>query len=228
MEQTEIELTERAIKLLRDKPSNQRVLIGLAGSPGSGKSTMSSNVTDRINKKFGEEISIVLDQDGYHYTREELSKFPDPELAFKRRGAPFTFNPKGFLDLIHELQKPITTESKDILAPSFNHKKKDPEPNSRRITPQHRIIIIEGNYVLLRDEYWKEISKIVDEKWKIKVDPINARRRIIKRHLEAGISASEEEAIERCDNNDMVNAVYISENSVEPDLIIDSIDEIQG
>lgn len=227
MEQTEKDLTERIIKLLQSKPKNQRLLIGLAGSPGSGKSTISYNVTERINKFFGEDVSIVLNQDGYHYTREELSKFPEPELAFKRRGAPFTFNPKGFLELIHKIKKPISPETKDILAPSFNHKAKDPEPNSKIITPAHRIVIIEGNYVLLKDEYWREISAIVDEKWKIKVEPLQARRRIVKRHLEAGISATEDEAIERCNNNDLVNAVYIRENSVIPDLVIESIDEIK-
>ncbi|KAH3666551.1 hypothetical protein WICMUC_005620 [Wickerhamomyces mucosus] len=228
MDKIETELTERVVKLYKQKPSNERLLIALAGSPGSGKSTISHHLISKINEIFNAKIAVVLDQDGYHYTREELSKFDDPEIAFKRRGAPFTFNPKPFVEVIKKLKAPINDSTKVIKAPTFNHEAKDPEPDSRIISPYHRIIIIEGNYVLLKDEFWRDISDLVDEKWKIKVDDTLARERIIKRHIAAGISQSLEEARKRCDENDMVNASYIRENSFKPDLTIASIDEVQS
>ncbi|ODQ60447.1 hypothetical protein WICANDRAFT_79043 [Wickerhamomyces anomalus NRRL Y-366-8] len=224
MDQTENNLALRALKLLEQIPSDQRLLIGLAGSPGSGKSTISKHVVQKINELYGSEIAIVVTQDGFHYYRSELEKFPNREEAFKRRGAPFTFNSKKFLKLVKLLREPIN-ENVVITAPDFDHKLKDPKPRAIKVEPNHMIVIIEGNYVLLKDENWKEIGSLVDERWKINVDSTTARSRIVKRHLESGISNSMEEAIKRCDGNDMINAEYIRLNSCVPDLVIQSIDE---
>jgi len=226
MDKTESELSTRALKLLQTIHLDQRLLIGLAGSPGSGKSTISKHIVQKINKLYGSEIAIVVTQDGFHYYRSELAQFSNSEEAFKRRGAPFTFNSKLFLKLIKLLREPIDGDQV-ITAPDFDHKAKDPHPKAIEIEPHHRIIIIEGNYVLLKDEYWKDIGSLVDERWKIQVEPIMARKRIIKRHLQSGLVNTMEEARERCDNNDMINAEYIRLNSCVPDLIIESIDEMK-
>ncbi|CCH47070.1 putative uridine kinase [Wickerhamomyces ciferrii] len=196
----------------------------LAGSPGSGKSTISRHIIEKINALYGEEVAIVVTQDGFHYYRHELEKFPNKEEAFKRRGAPFTFDSELFLKLIKVLREPIN-DNLIITAPDFNHKVKDPQSNAIYIKPEHKIIIIEGNYVLLKDENWKEIGSLVDERWKIHVEPKIARSRIVKRHIESGISSTIEKAIKRCDDNDMINAEYIRLNSCVPDLTIESIDE---
>lgn len=224
MEQTETDLAIRAFKLLEQIPSDQRLLIGLAGSPGSGKSTISKHIVDKINKLNGSEVAIVVTQDGFHYYRSELEKFPNRDEAFKRRGAPFTFNSKLFLKLIRLLRESI---NKDVIitAPDFDHKVKDPKTQAIKIKPIHRIVIIEGNYVLLKDSNWKDIGSLVDERWKIHVEPKIARDRIVKRHLQSGVANTVEEAIQRCDNNDMINAEYIRLNSCVPDLLIESVDE---
>lgn len=224
MDQTEASLADRALKLLEQIPTDQRLLIGLAGSPGSGKSTIAKHIIQKINDLYGSEIATVVTQDGFHYYRSELSKFPNNEEAFKRRGAPFTFNSKLFLKLVKLIRDPIN-ENVIITAPDFDHKAKDPKSKAIQIEPTQRIIIIEGNYVLLKDDNWKEIGSLVDERWKIHVQPDTARSRIVKRHLESGVSNTVDEAIERCDNNDMINAEYIRLNSCVPDLVIESIDE---
>ncbi len=128
------------------------------------------------------------------------------------------------MKLVKLLREPIN-ENVIITAPDFDHKLKDPKPRAIKVEPNHMIVIIEGNYVLLKDENWKEIGSLVDERWKINVDSTTARSRIVKRHLESGISNSMEEAIKRCDGNDMINAEYIRLNSCVPDLVIQSIDE---
>lgn len=224
MEQTESELANRAVKLLQEIPSNQRLLIGLAGSPGSGKSTISKHIVEKINELYGSNVAIVVTQDGFHYYRSELEKFPNRDEAFKRRGAPFTFNSKLFLKLVRLLREPINKDV-TITAPDFDHKLKDPKTQAIKIEPIHRIVIIEGNYVLLKDPNWKDVGSLVDERWKIHVETKTARDRIVKRHLQSGVANTVEEAIERCDNNDMINAQYIRMNSCVPDLVIESVDE---
>ncbi|KAG7660629.1 uncharacterized protein J8A68_005895 [[Candida] subhashii] len=195
-----------------------RLLISLAGIPGSGKSTFSHQLIQQLNKQQHLK-SIVIPQDGFHLHRSQLSQLPNPEEAFKRRGAPFTFNPQAFVELIRKLKDP-DWKDKTIYAPSFDHKLKDPIEDEIKIDSDVEVIIIEGNYVSLTDEYWNDISELVDESWFIQTGLSVVRDRIIKRHLQAGISSTMEEAIERTDGNDLVNAKYILEHSKPTDVVI--------
>lgn len=213
------ELMERALKLYENKTESKkdrRIIISLAGIPGSGKSTLSAELVKQLNTRVK---AIVVQQDGFHLYRSELKKLPNPEEAFLRRGAPFTFNAKKFLDLVSHLNDEKYVNG-TIQVPTFDHKLKDPIENDKLIDPDTNIIIIEGNYVLLKDLYWNDISKYVDETWFVDV-PLNlVKERIIKRHLEAGIAENEQEAIARADGNDLLNAEYILKNSKSADLTI--------
>ena len=192
---------------------NERYLISLAGAPGSGKTTFA----DMISKELSTFAKvIVLPQDGFHLYRSELEALPNFEEAFRRRGAPFTFNPKAFVKLVSQLHD----RSKTLRAPSFDHKLKDPKEDDILIDPTVDMVIIEGNYVSLKDDEWNKIGNLVDDTWFIKTPESLIRERIIKRHLAAGISSNEQEAIERTDGNDMVNAKYILENSNPTDVVI--------
>lgn len=107
-------------------------------------------------------------QDGFHYTRATLSSFSDPELAFRKRGAPFTFDVDAFLQHIETLKKfPVTSthEPEQLFrAPSFDHAVGDPVPDAIAISSRCRVVIIEGNYTLLNEKPWNRISDLVDER----------------------------------------------------------------
>lgn len=213
------ELVKRALALYHNKNKtneSSRVLISLAGIPGSGKSTLSTEVVRQLNKQIK---AIVLPQDGYHLYRSELNQLPNPQEAFIRRGAPFTFDAKKFLDLIAKLKDPDYTH-KTLKAPSFDHRLKDPLENDIIIDADTKIIIIEGNYVSLKDSYWDDIGSYVDESWFMNTPLLLVRERVIKRHLEAGIASNQEEAIERADGSDLLNANYILDKSKTTDVII--------
>jgi len=81
------------------------------------------------------------------------------------------------------------------------------------IKPTHRIVIIEGNYVHLTVPPWDEATRILDERWFINVEREVARKRVIQRHLMAGIAKDEEQAARRFDENDWVNAIFLMDNS---------------
>lgn len=150
--------------------------------------------------------------DGFHLTRAQLSAMPDPERAHARRGAEFTFDGAAFLALVDKLRAPVDAASSvAVLAPSFDHAVKDPVADSIVIGPRQRIVIFEGNYVCLDKEPWRTASdsQHVDERWFVDVDFAVARKRLIKRHVAAGIAPDAEAAAARADENDLVNGAEI-------------------
>lgn len=74
--------------------SDQRILVGLCGVPGSGKSQLASHVESRLNVVAGKEVAIVVGMDGWHLSRAQLDTLPDPQLAKDKRGAEWTFDGK--------------------------------------------------------------------------------------------------------------------------------------
>lgn len=79
-----------------------------------------------------------------------------------------------------------------IIAPSFDHAVKDPDPTGAKIHPWHRIIVIEGLYCFLSIGAWKEAGQMLDERWLMTVDFEEATERIIERHVISGVAGSTE------------------------------------
>lgn len=144
--------------------------------------------------------------DGYHYTRAQLDAFPNPSVAHARRGAAFTFDADAFLDLIITLRKPATAP---ILAPTFDHQRKDPVPADIHITESVRIVVVEGNYLALDEPLWRDACGLFDEVWFVDVAFDVARRRLRERHVRAGIVKDLEEGDRRAVENDLVNGQEI-------------------
>jgi pantothenate kinase len=198
-------------------PPSSRLLIGLSGIPASGKSTLADLIVQRTNQLLEQasyssddqnEVStraITVGLDGWHLTRAQLDAFPGDEaqLAHDKRGAHWTFDSSAYVAFIHSLRQTVTTTSAVITAPSFDHAVKDPTPEAIRIMPHHRIILIEGLYTFLSIEPWCQGGKLLDERWFVDVDILEARRRLIARHVVTGVAKDWEEAAARADTNDM-------------------------
>lgn len=196
---------------------NGRKVILLSGFPGSGKLSISRQVVEILKKQNVK--SAILPQDGFHLYRSELANLANAKEAFIRRGAPFTFNAERLVNTVQKLNSEKWNRQ-TIKAPSFDHKLKDPVEDDILITPDTDIVIIEGNYVLLKEHPWCELKNFADESWFVTANKNVIRERLIRRHLEAGIAESEQEAIERADGSDLVNAKYIKLNSIKPDVLI--------
>ncbi|KAK9470706.1 P-loop containing nucleoside triphosphate hydrolase protein [Dipodascopsis tothii] len=225
MDDTVNALVRRAVDLSRER-HGERVLIAISGAPGSGKSSLTERVQAGLNVVLAKESpssrAAILPQDGYHLSRAALRQLPDPDIAFARRGAPFTFDPHALVEQVRELRDhPERTQ----YAPSFNHRRKDPDERAIVITPDDRIVLIEGSFVHLDIEPWRDIAALVDELWFVRVDRAELKKRIIRRHLAAGIADTYEEAEARALNNDLLNGDYILGHSLVPDLYIDSIED---
>lgn len=159
--------------------------------------------------------AAFVPMDGYHLTRSQLSAMPDPVNAHARRGAAFTFDGPAFHALVKSIRAPLRAGSGPVYAPSFDHAVKDPKEDDIAILPTHRIVVFEGNYIALDREPWNLAAGLMDELWFVDVDFEVARRRLIKRHVQAGIAKDEEEADRRARENDLVNGRKIVDFRVE-------------
>jgi pantothenate kinase len=183
--------------------------------------------------------------DGYHLSRRQLDSLPDPTSAHARRGAEFTFDGESFLKLVKKLREPLCPETQTLFAPSFDHAVKDPGEyayNAYRsstnnlllsslvaddiaIAPSIRIIIFEGNYLSLDKSPWKDAAAMMNELWFVEVDVDVARKRLIYRHVKAGIAEDEDSAARRADENDLVNGKEITENRLKAHEVVISKDD---
>nr|XP_043609806.1 putative uridine kinase C227.14 [Erigeron canadensis] len=203
-------------------------IVGLAGPPGAGKTTIASEVAKRVNKLWPQkscsfdsqveppEIAVVLPMDGFHLYRHQLDSMENPKEAHARRGAPWTFNPDLFLKCLKTLR-----EQGSVYAPSFDHGVGDPVEDDIFVNVQHKVVIVEGNYILLEEGTWKDISTMLDEKWFVDVNIDVAMERVLKRHISTG--KTPEIAKQRIEYNDRPNAELIYKSKKNADLIIKSV-----
>ncbi|KAL1953253.1 hypothetical protein VTO42DRAFT_3341 [Malbranchea cinnamomea] len=224
------EQVQRLIKKVWSKfestPASSRYMIAISGIPGSGKTSLATTIAKRINAIYANEhpdkppVAACVSMDGYHLTRAQLAAMPNPEYAFARRGAAFTFDPIKFLKLVRALREPLNDDSVTLYAPSFDHAVKDPVEDDVPIPATTRIILFEGNYLSLNKKPWDEIAGLMDELWFVEVDFETARKRLVKRHVQAGIAKDEEEANRRALENDLVNGKEIVEFRLDVDEVI--------
>ena len=137
------------------EPDVQR-FVAIAGPPG-GKSTFADDVRRRGNAaSTGEDACVVVPMDGFHFPLAVLDARSDAEHARARRGAPFTFDADAFVRCVRELR---ARGCGDV--PTFDHAIHDPVPGGCRVKRSHRVVLIEGNYLLLPDRPWVDL---VEEK----------------------------------------------------------------
>eukprot|EP00252_Welwitschia_mirabilis_P014525 TRINITY_DN31873_c0_g1_i1.p1 TRINITY_DN31873_c0_g1~~TRINITY_DN31873_c0_g1_i1.p1 ORF type:complete len:175 (-),score=42.42 TRINITY_DN31873_c0_g1_i1:430-954(-) len=164
------------------------------------------------------DIAISVPMDGFHLYCSELDKMEDPREAHARRGAPWTFNPSRLLLYLTNLRR-----QGFVYMPSFDHGVGDPVEDDIFVSPLHKIVIVEGNYLLLEDDIWKEIASIFDERWYLDVDMDIAMERVKKRHVLTG--KTHEYARWRVEYNDRRNAELIEKTKKSADLVIRSVED---
>ena len=190
--------------LARLESSNSRSLIALAGLPGAGKSTIAAQLAEEVKALANPDTMMALSMDGFHLTKAQLRQRPDAEAAFARRGAPWTFDADVLAAHLSALRADDTT----VEWPDFQHKIGDPVPGAHRVLPTTRIVLVEGLYLLLRDEAWAAVSEAFDERWYLDTPLDVSLQRLSSRHMAAwGLSREAAEA--RVATNDGLNAQIV-------------------
>jgi pantothenate kinase len=221
-------LAARAVDLAEQAGPAGRVVILIAGSPGSGKSTFASGVAARISAALPPgpgapphgggagprpASAVVLPMDGFHYSRAQLDGFPDPAAAHARRGAPWTFDAGAFVAAVRAAAPPGAS----LDAPTFDHGAGDPAPGGVVIQPWHRVLLVEGNYVLLDEAPWSELAPLATERWFLGCPLDTAMARVFARQRRQG--RPREVVAARIAGNDRPNAELVNASAARADVV---------
>lgn len=208
-------IAERVESLL---PTHRRVLVALAGGPGSGK----THCADLLRSLLADQLKVrvqVLSMDGFHLTRAQLDAMSDPALAHRRRGAPFTFDADAFVACVER----IAAASADsvVLCPSFDHALKDPVADDVRIESDVRVVIVEGLYCLLDEAPWSALQAVWHATVWVECALETALERVVQRRIRA-MGQSEADARDQVQANDRLNAEHVATRSRAAEFKIDN------
>ena len=208
-----LEMTLRPGEILK-----RRILIALAGLPGSGKSTVAARLANAVNARTGTGVMVALGMDGFHLTRLQLACFADPVQALKRRGAPWTFDAAA----LHHHLLALRMREASVSWPGFEHEVSDPVANAVAVSPAARIVLVEGLYLLHDDHGWQH-AHLFDESWFLDVPMEIAMERLVLRHMQAN-AHSREVAMQRLAVNDRLNAEIVMKSRDRAHWLIDNPD----
>ena len=185
----------------------RRLIIGIAGPPGAGKSTLAENLCRRLNRNLAGDPAAIVPMDGFHFDDIVLKA----RGALPRKGAPHTFDVAGF----HHLLMRLRANEPEVALPVFDRTQELARAGARVVTPAQRILLVEGNYLLLRQEPWAQLKPLFDLTVFLPVPFAELERRLIQRWLEHGYAPEAAEAKAR--SNDIPNAELVMRESEPAD-----------
>lgn len=186
--------------------SGRRRILGITGTPGAGKST----VTDALLAALGSD-AVAVGMDGFHLADAELVRLGRRD----RKGAPDTFDVDGYVALLLRLSAQTTGT---IYAPLFDRGLEEPIGSAVAVAAGIPLVITEGNYLLHDGDGWDAVASHLDEVWFLDVDAEERRRRLISRRLSHGHPADEAAAWVR--DVDERNAAVVERARDRADLVV--------
>ncbi len=167
---------QRISALLHKQP---RVMLGLVGAPGAGKSTLAQGLMQAFAS-----LAQVVPMDGFHLANVELQRLG----RAGRKGAPDTFDSAGYAALLRRIRDQ-PGDGGIVYAPEFRREIEEPIAGAIAVLPSTRLVITEGNYLLLEADAWASVPATLDELWYVQVaDDDLRRRRLVQRHEQFGRS----------------------------------------
>ncbi|MFJ1597578.1 nucleoside/nucleotide kinase family protein [Streptomyces sp. NPDC088261] len=205
------DLTARARRLA--VPGQRRVL-GIAGPPGVGKSTLAALLVERLGG-----LAVLVPMDGFHLAGAELDRLGRAD----RKGAPDTFDATGYAALLARLRTP--EPGAVVYAPAFDRSLEEPIAGSLPVPPEIPLVVTEGNYLLHDEGPWAAVRPLLDEVWFLDLDPEVRVRRLVDRHVRFGKERGYAERWVR--DSDEANARLVARGRGRADLVV-GLDEGSG
>ena len=206
-------LADRARALVA---GGRRAVLGIAGPPGAGKTTLSEVLVAALAQAPPPGLVpgawvVHVPMDGFHLADVELER-----LGLRdRKGAPETFDALGYAALLRRL---LEDEDDIVYAPGFERVIEQPIAGAIPIERSARLIITEGNYLLLDQPRWRQVRPLLAEVWYADLDRSTRLDRLIARHLRFG--KTEPAAVAWATGTDERNAALIAATRERADLVV--------
>ncbi|GAA2690626.1 MULTISPECIES: nucleoside/nucleotide kinase family protein [Nonomuraea] len=207
------ELANRARSLVR---GGHRALLGIAGEPGSGKTTLAENLVALLRRAppvglpQGEWVAYVP-MDGFHLADVELDRLGRRD----RKGAPDTFDAAGYAALLGRLRQ---DEEDVVYAPAFERDLEQPIAGSIPVERPARLVVTEGNYLLLEQGDWARVRPRLHEVWYCDLGSDERVRRLVARHERFG--KDHDAAVAWVLGTDQRNADLVATTRARADLVV--------
>ncbi len=207
------QLADRARILMH---GDGRAILGITGMPGAGKSTLASSLLDILRPAPPRGLPVDdwvahVPMDGFHLADGELDRLGKHD----RKGAPDTFDSAGYLSVLHRIKQDTPSI---VYAPSFERALEQPLAGRIPVLPTARLIITEGNYLLLPDGVWPQIRALLDEVWYLNLPDEERLERLVDRHLAYGKSS--DAATAWAHGSDQANAELVASTRDRADLLV--------
>ena len=181
-----------------------RTIVALAGPPGAGKSTLAEAVVAALGPD-----ARAVPMDGFHFDDALLIARGQRQ----RKGAPETFDVAGYRHLLTRLRA-----EDEVAIPVFDRSLELSRGSADLVTAQHRILLTEGNYLLLDEAPWTDLFPFFDLTVLIEVPEAELDRRLLNRWAHFG--KTPQQARDWIDSNDMPNIRRVMQGSRQPDLTL--------
>lgn len=196
-------LAEDARRLV---PGAGRAVLGLAGPPGAGKSTLARALVKALG-----DLAAYVPLDGFHLANAQLDR-----LGLRsRKGSQPSFDVWGYASLLRRL---AADTSRDVFVPDFDRALDEPVAARHRVTPRARLVVTEGNYLACDAPGWREARALMSEVWYVEASDAVRDARLMARHT--GFGRGEAAARAWVDGNDAPNAELVKRSRARCDRIV--------
>jgi len=190
--------------------TGRRVVVGLAGEPGSGKST---TATALVGALVAAGIpAVVVPMDGFHLAGATLARLG----RLDRKGAIDTFDGAGWLALLRRVRRAEPDET--VWAPDYVRGLEEAVAGSVEVGPDVEVVVVEGNYLLVDDEPWRSARLELDRVWWVEVPQSERLRRLVARHVRHGMA--EEAALAWATGPDERSAALVRATRARADAVL--------
>lgn len=187
----------------------QRYLVGVAGPPAAGKSTLAERLATELTAQLTPQQAVVMGMDGFHLDDALLV----PAGLRPVKGAPQTFDTAGFAHLLSRVKR----GESPVYLPVFDRALELSRNAASVVDERVPLVVVEGNYLLLDRPEWSPITGLFDLTIGIEASVDELERRLLARWR--GFGFDEAESRRRADANDLPNARLVTDCSRLPDIL---------